>query len=152
NLAALWLVSLACHQSVAASRPPASQLTAFYLWLSFGGALGGVAAAVAAPLLFRSMAELPLTLGLVCLTQVAGRDQGRWARRVAAVGTALALAGFALGSRSGAVAFGMETRALLHAERSFFGVHRVLGGAGLHLLVHGNTIHGAQATDLASSR
>jgi hypothetical protein len=48
-----------------------------------------------------------------------------------------------------------DSSGLLHAERSFFGVHRVrrsiLMGAGesdsYHVLVHGNTVHGAQSVD-----
>jgi hypothetical protein len=38
---------------------------------------------------------------------------------------------------------------LLYAERSFFGVHRVfeLPGQTHHILMHGNTLHGAQSVD-----
>jgi hypothetical protein len=43
---------------------------------------------------------------------------------------------------------------VLHAERSFFGVHRVerTEDGKYHLLVHGNTIHGAQFIDEVRSR
>jgi hypothetical protein len=43
---------------------------------------------------------------------------------------------------------------LLHGERSFFGMHRVLGvqGGELHALIHGNTMHGLQWSDPARRR
>jgi hypothetical protein len=36
---------------------------------------------------------------------------------------------------------------LLFADRTFFGTHRVVVEGRFHLLMHGNTLHGAQATD-----
>ena len=44
------------------SRPAGAWLTRFYLCIAVGGALGGLAASIAAPLIFRSIAEYPLTL------------------------------------------------------------------------------------------
>lgn len=43
---------------------------------------------------------------------------------------------------------------VLHTERSFFGIHRVelTEDRAYRLLVHGNTVHGAQAVDLARGR
>src|SRR5262249_52803005 len=37
---------------------------------------------------------------------------------------------------------------LLYAERSFYGTHRVIDRGNLHVLMHGTTLHGAQAQDL----
>jgi len=34
---------------------------------------------------------------------------------------------------------------VLYCDRSFFGVHRVLGSGRFHTLVHGNTVHGRQS-------
>ena len=63
--------------------------------------------------------------------------------------------GFALGLGAlAAVAPGALPREgrQIHAERSFYGVHRVLAGAEEHSLWHGSTIHGQQFRDDVRSR
>ncbi|KPF78011.1 hypothetical protein IP88_04975 [alpha proteobacterium AAP81b] len=62
GLALLFIVALALHGTLAAERPPAEQLTDFYVWLSVGGALGGVFCALVAPLVFDWPYEHPLLL------------------------------------------------------------------------------------------
>lgn len=39
---------------------------------------------------------------------------------------------------------------VLFADRTFFGVHRAVAKGQFHLLMHGNTLHGAQSLDLVS--
>ena len=53
------------HARLAELRPPADRLTEFYLWISLGGVLGGIAGALVAPAVFTSILEYPLALGLV---------------------------------------------------------------------------------------
>lgn len=67
HLGALFLIALVCHGELARTRPGPRFLTQFYLWLSFGGLLGGVFAGVVAPLVFDSVLEYPLVLGLACV-------------------------------------------------------------------------------------
>lgn len=62
HLGALYVIALLCHSRIYAERPPSSRLTGFYLWLAFGGALGGVFNALAAPAIFDTAAEYPLVL------------------------------------------------------------------------------------------
>ncbi|MFO0807214.1 MAG: hypothetical protein U0746_01175 [Gemmataceae bacterium] len=62
HLATFTLVALLCHGELARTRPPASRLTEFYLWMSFGGVLGGLFNALIAPVAFKSLAEYPLAL------------------------------------------------------------------------------------------
>ena len=59
--------ALLCHGQLAADRPPPSSLTEFYAWVSFGGMLGGVFNALAAPVLFSTIVEYPLVLVMACL-------------------------------------------------------------------------------------
>lgn len=59
---AFFLAALACHQELAARRPAAERLTAYYLALSAGGLLGGTFNALAAPVLFAGTWEFPLAL------------------------------------------------------------------------------------------
>ncbi|MBZ0157622.1 MAG: fused MFS/spermidine synthase [Alphaproteobacteria bacterium] len=62
NLGTFFLAAMVCHGELARSRPPTRHLTGFYLWMALGGVLGGVFNAVAAPLVFTSIAEYPLVL------------------------------------------------------------------------------------------
>jgi hypothetical protein len=52
--------TLVCHSRLYASRPEAAYLTSFYLWMSFGGVLGGLFAALLAPVVFDRIVEYPL--------------------------------------------------------------------------------------------
>ena len=67
HLAAFLVIAVACHGVLAEDRPAAGQLTEFYLWMSFGGALGGAFNALLAPLLFTEVLEYPLGLVLAVL-------------------------------------------------------------------------------------
>lgn len=83
HLLALWWIGMFCHGTLAAERPPAVRLTEFYLWLSFGGVLGGLFNGLVAPLVFNSIAEYPIILVLACLllsVPVVRRDEERKAR------------------------------------------------------------------------
>ena len=58
----LFAVALMCHGQLARSRPDVSRLTEFYLWISFGGVLGGIFNALVAPVVFSTVVEFPLAL------------------------------------------------------------------------------------------
>jgi hypothetical protein len=62
-----FIAALACHITLAARRPPVRSLTEFYLFISLGGALGGVFNALIAPLVFNSLAEYPITIFMAAL-------------------------------------------------------------------------------------
>jgi len=66
-LVALFVAAMVCHGELAASRPQVRDLTEFYLWLSLGGAIGGLFNVLVAPLIFKTTAEYPLGLLLACL-------------------------------------------------------------------------------------
>jgi hypothetical protein len=183
HLATFFVAAMVCHGELAASRPGAEHLTEYYLWISTGGVLGGIFNALVAPVIFRSTAEYPLALVLVCVLAPAWSRQGRnrlssildlvlpgsigllvlglnaWWRTTEpswAYGIA-ALACLPLAPRP--VRFGLAVGVLfltgnllgtksevLHQERDFFGVHRVLRNPDneVHWLIHGNVEHGAQ--------
>ncbi len=67
HLVSFFVIALACHTALADSRPPAESLTEFYLWLSAGGALGGLFNTLIAPLLFVNPFEYPLAALSACL-------------------------------------------------------------------------------------
>ena len=73
HLAALFVLSFHCHAELARSRPQADALTAFYLSVAVGGAIGGALTTLVAPLVFVDVLEYPLAICLAVF--VAG---GRW--------------------------------------------------------------------------
>ena len=64
GIAAFFTSALVAHRTLYEARPEAEHLTEFYMWLSFGGALGGLFAALIAPKLFSEVFEYPLLLAL----------------------------------------------------------------------------------------
>ena len=75
HLAGLFWIGMLCHGELARLRPPVTHLTAFYLCIAVGGALGGVANALIAPAVFGSLAEYPLALVLACLVPAIAQSE-----------------------------------------------------------------------------
>lgn len=77
NLIAFFITALVCHGELARRRPAAQYLTAFYLWMSFGGMVGGIFAGLIAPYIFNWVAEYPLLIvaGLLCRPGVFSAEQ-----------------------------------------------------------------------------
>lgn len=98
-LLVLFCLCMVCHGELVRRKPPPRRLTAFYLAVSAGGALGGVLVAVVSPLLFSSHLELNLSLlagfGLALFVS-AGEARQQWfphvSRLLQAASVALALA------------------------------------------------------------
>lgn len=67
HLLTLFVVCMVCHGELARTRPSIKHLTEFYLWISFGGFLGGLFNALIAPVIFKTVIEYPLALVLACL-------------------------------------------------------------------------------------
>jgi hypothetical protein len=62
HLAAFFWAALACHGELHRDRPAASDLTGYYLIVSFGGVFGGAANTFLAPAMFESYFEYPLAM------------------------------------------------------------------------------------------
>jgi hypothetical protein len=78
HLAAFFVTAMVCHGELARRRPATSHLTEFYLWMAFGGMLGGVFNALLAPIAFDWVVEYPLALVVACLLRPRlGEDRGR---------------------------------------------------------------------------
>ncbi len=89
-------LAFALHGWLARRKPPASQLTQFYLVMSVGGALGGVLNALVAPLVFNEAYEYPISLLLASLSafclwrgKAALADAARVVPRMVLIGVAL---------------------------------------------------------------
>jgi SAM-dependent methyltransferase/MFS family permease len=143
-LPGLFLGCLFCHGELYRIRPAPRQLTRFYLFVSAGGALGGLLVAVVAPLALDAYYELGI--GLTVLALLA-------AIRFAPLGRVPGLASLAvlMGVAACAAYDAFHYyRDVLVSDRGFYGVLRVkeYGSPGeashLRRLVHGTIMHGEQ--------
>ena len=76
NLFIFVLIALFCHGEAYRTRPPRGRLTDFYLWISFGGALGGIFSGLIAPNIFDNIYEYPILLAAALLILPAMLDGG----------------------------------------------------------------------------
>ena len=135
-LTTLAAAGLALHGRLAADRPAPVHLTEYSLYVALGGAVGGIAAGILAPLLFRVPVEGLIVLAVaVLLATLPGR------RGLLSVPALVAI--------TVAVAVGVGGAPnLIRLDRSFYGVYRVdEPQPGLHVLTSGTTIHGRETFD-----
>lgn len=111
GLLLLLVLTVALHGTLAMERPPAAGLTSFYVWMSVGGALGGLFCALVAPVIFSWPWEHPLLLLLAAVLLVPEQVRTRLPERpllaLAMVATALVLA-FGLASDLGRAPLAMK--------------------------------------------
>ncbi len=62
HLFAFFVSAIVLHGEIYRLRPPPDRLTSFYLWIAFGGMMGGVFNAIIAPCLFPFALEYPLAI------------------------------------------------------------------------------------------
>lgn len=152
-LATAFVVFMVCHGELARHRPPPAALTRYYLWISFGGALGGLAVGIAAPSLFDSDHDLAVSVLLAGLV-VFGAQVPAWrrfadarrGRRLIIEGAAtLAVFAFLL-----VLIREAQSEHALYSVRNFYGTLRIEeeGEAGdpdeKRQLFHGRIMHGEQ--------
>lgn len=139
-----------CHGELYHRRPVAQYLTAYYLCIASGGALGGGFAALIAPLIFRQYHELHLAVLAAVLIAVMCRQDvsAAFARRRPFWAVALCLIG--LGGIYWHDLRAQENEKVLIRQRNFFGVLTILEQTGAHpaddkrWMQHGTTYHGLQ--------
>jgi hypothetical protein len=132
-------------------RPAVERLSLYYLCNAIGGAIGGLVASLAIPVMFKTVAEYPIALAglvviaLLYLAFLKGGKVIRWAGAAVAFG-ALVLVAVAAYPKS-------EDRPVIWRDRGFFGTLKVtevkakMGDKEgvVHEFVHGSTLHGIQA-------
>jgi hypothetical protein len=126
NLIAFVLLALLCHGELYRRRPAPALLTEFYLWMSLGGVVGGVFAALVAPQLFTLVYEYPILIVAAALV-LPGMFAGGRTRIVAEIGPVLAVGMLAIAAR-----FGLDIRLPGTAAYAFQIV--LVGLAGMMLL------------------
>jgi len=147
----LFVLCMFLHGETAKLRPGPRYLTRFYLMLSLGGALGGVAVGLVAPHVLAAYYELGLGLMLTALAAVAVLRQRAWLR-----GCCMALAAcctlFLL------LQVGSDRAGARSLQRNFYGSLLAYDTArdppsdSVRELAHGSVKHGAQFLDPARRR
>lgn len=137
HLGLFFTTAMVAHGELARRRPEAANLTAFYLWMSVGGVLGGLFCGLIAPSIFNSVVEYPLLIvaGVVCRPGFTAIRLPRLAR-----------AGLAILALAGMSALVVNEQQRTDSVRSFFGVNKIVDSddGRFRSLVHGSTVHGAQ--------
>jgi len=150
---ALFVTCMLCHGELARSRPSPRHLTAFYLTIAAGGALGGVFAAILAPRFFSEFSEYPIGLGGACILGFLGWMRSgalaQWTGRNFAVRVPLMALMF--GGIISVYAAATNKQPGIEARRNFYGVLRVVErsdkNGALRELSHGRVQHGLQYLD-----
>ena len=151
--ACLFVCCMVCHGELVRRRPAAAHLTAYYVSISLGGALGGIFVGLVAPNLFNGYYEFHFGLALCAALALAplwraARDLGPIRQRLARGALALALSAYM-------VVLAVALRASIHpyrvVARNFYGQLRVrdngdpqVDDAAARELVHGVINHGEQ--------
>lgn len=114
--AALFGACVAMHGRLAAVRPAPAHLTEYYLALAVGGAAGGVTTSLLAPLLLRTVVELPLALAISAGVVGWASSTGRDARRTLLAAALAIVAGLVLFATPVGAAFERPAAWLAHAH------------------------------------
>jgi hypothetical protein len=153
GLGALFAVCMLCHGELARARPAPGYLTAFYLTIAAGGALGGAFAALAAPRIFTELDEYPLALAAGCFLGFAcwirGGAFAQWTSRNFAV--RIPLMALLIGGATSLYAISAIGQPSIAARRNFYGILRVSerndAGGRVRVLTHGRIQHGFEFLD-----
>jgi hypothetical protein len=154
----LFICCMVCHGELVRQKPHPRHLTAFYLMISLGGALGGVFVGLVAPRVFKGLYELPIGLVasaaavLAALCQDPETDFSKgWKQPVTLVSILLTL--------GLAVYLGIEihksNQGVRVRVRNFYGALKVTDSGGtpdeaaIRKLTHGTIDHGEQFLDWA---
>ena len=150
---ALFATCMVCHGELARSRPSPRHLTAFYLTIAAGGALGGAFAALIAPRVFSEFSEYPIGLAGACilgfLCWMRSGALAQWTGRNFAVRVPLMALMF--GGIISVYAAAINKQPGIEARRNFYGILRVVERRDknglLRELSHGRVQHGFQYLD-----
>jgi spermidine synthase len=153
-LLVFFIICIVSHGEVYENRPPARWLTNFYLAIAIGGFLGGCSVSLISPFIFKGYFEYLLLL--IILGATFGWIRGKTVKQFWHSASLLAAAGRVVFIgiiisliTAGALRFSNEN--VIYRHRNFYGTYRIIENlsfdkklGGMRILVHGNTLHGAQ--------
>ena len=158
----LFILAMVGHGELYRLRPAPGQLTIFYLAIALGGWLGSMSVSLVAPILFNSLSEYPLILGLFALVLLILRKgdlPGAFRQHPAWCAVAVCLTAippFVITPEEP-----VAGREVLYQHRNYYGIYRVVNHPlsatdhadltaderrllGKRDLEHGSTVHGTQ--------
>jgi len=137
-----FLTAWAYHSRLSHSRPHPQQLTEFYFWLSLGGMVGGIFAAIIAPLALKQNLDFHYLLAVSLVVLPLTRFQKScYSKNIGvAIGVVLILC-LTQGSR---IFDALQNSTTIAQERSFFGAYSVFQRDDERMLMHGMVIHGIE--------
>jgi hypothetical protein len=147
----LFAACMVCNGELYALRPPAAQLTRFYLWGSIGGALGGLFVTLIAPLIFKGYWELYFGLIFVWFLLWITPPLNNKKDKTASMAGAMTI----VGSMLVVLILVQSGKGNVFTHRNFFGVVTVRQSVSentqqpVTILAHGITMHGFQFLDPA---
>jgi hypothetical protein len=144
----LFVICMVCHGELARSKPAPSQLTSFYLMVSFGGVLGGVLVSLVATRVFNGYWEFHIGL-IACGVFVLGALLvGRSSLLYPGVGWKVpAIAVLLIIAGTGIYDAARQQAAGRLRMRNFFGLKQIFDKDGIRYLQNGGVIHGMQHLD-----
>ena len=147
TIALLFIGAVALHARLYSLRPPASDLTRFYLFMSLGGVIGGAFTALFAPVLFDWTWEHPILI--IALVALLPLDDWKPLLARIKVRQNFVRAGLVVAVFGVMMITGLTTQIALSTvgdrTRSYFGVYTVAEpNDGTRWLIHGTTTHGMQ--------
>jgi len=130
---------MVCHGELSRRRPAPESLASFYLYVAFGGLVGGLAVSVVAPFVFVAYWEFPIGLVAVLVVgggamALSGQQQAFWIVGTTAMTVVVS------------ATFWEDPTRTLEARRNFFGSLEVYDdeAAGVRYLLNGPVTHGGQ--------
>lgn len=123
HLTTFFLVTMAMHGQLSLSRPSAAHLTHFYLWMSFGGMLGGVLNAIVAPLIFKTSLEYNLVLALSSALLSFGQSGPIFGKRWLGIAADVAYGALVAAATYWLIAHWTDSRFGLETLRQYFGTN-----------------------------
>src|SRR5262245_42393626 len=157
----LFVCCMVCHGELYLLRPAPSQLTAFYLMIAAGGALGGLFVTAGAPFLFSDYLELHWGLLLCAVLFLIAWMHNPQRGRFGTFGLAGRASGIAATVVLGLVLLvhsRQSARSIVERTRNFYGVLTLFredpsrSGLSSLRLAHGVITHGLQVSDPVLSR
>jgi spermidine synthase len=148
--ATLLAACMACHGELARNRPHPRHLTAYYLLIALGGAVGGLLVGLVAPHVFGDLYELPLGIAALAFVVPVALLVGRtaWRPRRPLVLAAAAAAAAAVFGAWLLDEYAERDENVRITTRNFYGVLRTRdSGEGPfeeRILTHGTIVHGRQ--------
>ena len=149
---AMFFGCMVCHGELVRLKPSPAHLTEFYLLMSAGGALGGLAVSLVAPRVFDQYVEWPIglmvLLGITCLALVSSAFKCESKGGRAALSVIAGFTGISGFTFLGGWSFENEPR--IARARNFYGAISVFEdfdqeyGEKYRQLYHGGIIHGLQ--------